>query len=58
MLRILPRINDDVNEEWISDKTRYARSTVCAVSASTRSYVRKRGKLRPAGWAEALTRRI
>ncbi|WP_230293466.1 NADH-quinone oxidoreductase subunit NuoG [Croceicoccus sp. Ery5] len=52
VLRILPRINDDVNEEWIADKSRYA------VDGLTRRrldkvWIRKRGKLEEASWDEA-----
>src|SRR6185369_3608083 len=52
VLRALPRINDDVNEEWISDKARYQ------VDGLTRRrldkvWIRKRGKLVQASWNEA-----
>jgi len=52
VLRALPRINDDVNEEWISDKARYQ------VDGLTRRrldkvWIRKRGKLAEASWDEA-----
>ena len=53
VLRVLPRINDDINEEWISDKTRYACDGL-GRQRLDRPYVRENGKLRPAGWAEAL----
>ena len=53
VLRVLPRINDDVNEEWISDKTRYAVDGLSRQRLD-RPYVRENGKLRPASWAEAL----
>ena len=52
-MRILPRNNDAVNEEWISDKTRH----VCDGLKSQRldtPYIRKDGKLQPASWPEAL----
>ena len=35
VMRILPRVNEDVNEEWISDKTRHVRRRACARSGST-----------------------
>ena len=35
VMRILPRINDDVNEEWISDKTRHVGRRAAARSGST-----------------------
>ncbi len=52
VMRVLPRINDDVNEEWISDKTRYQ------VDGLTRRrldkvFIRKSGKLVEAGWDDA-----
>ncbi|MFN3514329.1 MAG: NADH-quinone oxidoreductase subunit NuoG [Phenylobacterium sp.] len=53
VLRVLPRINDDVNEEWISDKTRYAVDGLSRQRLD-RPYVREAGRLRPASWAEAL----
>ena len=52
VVRVLPRTNDAINEEWISDKTRY----VCdglKVQRLDRAYVRAGGKLRPASWREA-----
>ncbi len=52
VLRILPRINDDVNEEWISDKTRFACDGL-RLQRLDRPYVRENGKLRPARWSEA-----
>jgi NADH-quinone oxidoreductase subunit G len=52
VMRILPRMNELVNEEWISDKTRY-----CVDGLRTqrldRPYVRVDGRLRPVGWQEA-----
>ncbi len=52
VMRILPRINDEVNEEWISDKTRFVWDGL-RTQRLDRPYVRKRGKLVPASWAEA-----
>ncbi len=53
VLRVLPRTNDDVNEEWISDKTRYAVDGL-GRQRLDRPYVRDAaGKLKPATWAEA-----
>ncbi|MDR3510373.1 MAG: NADH-quinone oxidoreductase subunit NuoG [Caulobacteraceae bacterium] len=54
VMRVLPRINDEVNEEWISDKTRYACDGLMRQRLD-RPYVREDGKLRPASWAEALS---
>jgi NADH-quinone oxidoreductase subunit G len=53
VLRVLPRTNDDINEEWLSDKSRYAVDGL-ARQRLDRPYVRENGKLRPATWAEAL----
>jgi NADH-quinone oxidoreductase subunit G len=52
VLRVLPRINDDVNEEWISDKTRYAVDGLQRQRLD-RPYVRVGGRLQPATWAQA-----
>ncbi len=53
VLRILPVINDDVNEEWISDKTRFVWDGL-GRQRLDQPYIRKNGKLAPAGWDEAL----
>jgi NADH-quinone oxidoreductase subunit G len=53
VLRVLPRNNDDVNEEWISDKTRFACDGL-KMQRLDGPYVREAGKLRPASWPEAL----
>jgi NADH-quinone oxidoreductase subunit G len=53
VLRVLPRNNDDINEEWISDKTRYAVDGL-GRQRLDRPYVRDTaGKLKPATWNEA-----
>jgi NADH-quinone oxidoreductase subunit G len=52
VMRVLPRTNDEVNEEWISDKTRYACDGLMRQRLDT-PYVREGGKLRAATWAEA-----
>jgi NADH-quinone oxidoreductase subunit G len=49
VLRVLPRNNDDVNEEWISDKTRFACDGL-RMQRLDHPYVREGGKLRPASW--------
>ncbi len=52
VMRVLPRLNDDVNEEWISDKTRFA----CDGLRSQRldvPMVRRDGRLEPATWDDA-----
>jgi NADH-quinone oxidoreductase subunit G len=53
VLRVLPRTNDEINEEWISDKTRYAVDGLSRQRLD-RPYIREGGRLRPASWAEAL----
>ncbi|WP_427450297.1 NADH-quinone oxidoreductase subunit NuoG [Litorimonas sp. WD9-15] len=53
VLRILPINNDDVNEEWISDKTRFVWDGL-ARQRLDRPFIRENGKLRPANWDEAL----
>ena len=53
VLRILPITNDDVNEEWISDKTRFVWDGL-ARQRLDRPFIREGGALRPAGWDEAL----
>jgi NADH-quinone oxidoreductase subunit G len=52
VLRALPRINDDVNEEWASDKTRHAVDGLTHRRLD-KPYIRKDGKLVVADWAEA-----
>ncbi len=52
VMRVLPRINEDVNEEWISDKTRHQIDGL-RVQRLDEPYVRQDGRLRPATWREA-----
>ncbi len=52
VLRILPRVNDDINEEWISDKTRHVWDGL-RTQRLDRPYVRRDGKLEAASWDEA-----
>jgi NADH-quinone oxidoreductase subunit G len=52
VMRILPRINEWVNEEWISDKTRFVWDGL-RTQRLDRPYVRRKGKLTPANWSEA-----
>ncbi|MDJ0950407.1 MAG: NADH-quinone oxidoreductase subunit NuoG [Alphaproteobacteria bacterium] len=52
VMRILPRLHEDVNEEWISDKTRFAYDGLRRQRLD-RPYVRENGKLREADWREA-----
>jgi NADH-quinone oxidoreductase subunit G len=53
VMRILPRNHDGVNEEWISDKTRFVWDGLRRQRLD-RPYIRENGKLRPATWPEAL----
>ena len=54
VMRILPRNHDGVNEEWISDKTRFIWDGLRRQRLDT-PYIRENGRLRKAGWAEALS---
>jgi NADH-quinone oxidoreductase subunit G len=54
VMRVLPRNNDDVNEEWISDKTRHACDGL-KMQRLDKPYVRVNGKLKAATWEEAFT---
>jgi NADH-quinone oxidoreductase subunit G len=53
VLRILPRINDEVNEEWLGDKSRHSVDGLKRRRLD-RPWIRENGKLRAAGWDEAL----
>ncbi|MBL8591728.1 MAG: NADH-quinone oxidoreductase subunit G [Devosia sp.] len=52
VMRILPRVNEAINEEWISDKTRFIWDGLKSQRLD-RPYVRSGGKLKPASWDEA-----
>ncbi len=52
VMRALPRINDDVNEEWLSDKGRYQVDGLMARRLDS-VFMRKRGKLQKSSWDEA-----
>jgi NADH-quinone oxidoreductase subunit G len=52
VMRILPRTNDEVNEEWISDKTRHIVDGL-RTQRLDQPYVRENGRLRAATWKEA-----
>lgn len=54
VLRILPRVNDEVNEEWLADKSRFSADGLKRRRLD-RPWVKRDGKLRPASWQEALT---
>ena len=50
--RVLPRLNEDINEEWISDKTRYACDGLLKQRLDS-PYIRENGKLKKTTWEEA-----
>ncbi len=52
VMRVLPRLHEDVNEEWISDKARFACDGLNRQRLD-RPYIRVDGKLKPASWDEA-----
>src|ERR671917_1002869 len=52
VMRILPRVNEAINEEWISDKTRQVVDGL-RLQRLDRPFVRENGRLRPASWQEA-----
>ena len=52
VLRVLPVLNEDINEEWISDKTRFACDGLTRQRLD-KPYVRRGGRLQPATWTEA-----
>ncbi len=52
VMRILPRLNEDVNEEWLADKSRFACDGL-KKRRLDRCFVRRHGKLEPASWDEA-----
>ncbi|MBJ7483204.1 NADH-quinone oxidoreductase subunit NuoG [Brevundimonas sp.] len=54
VMRILPRVNEGINEEWLTDKSRYVVDGL-QKRRLDRPYVRENGKLRAASWDEALS---
>jgi NADH-quinone oxidoreductase subunit G len=52
VMRVLPRLNEDINEEWLDDKSRFAYDGLKCQRLDT-PYVRVDGKLKPASWAQA-----
>ena len=52
VLRVLPRINEDINEEWISDKSRYAIDGLSKQRLDI-PYVKVKNKLLPSSWDDA-----
>src|SRR5437868_1464412 len=55
VMRALPRLNEDVNEEWAHDKTRHAVDGLTR-NRLDRPWLRENGKLRPASWDEAFAK--
>ncbi|HTU12769.1 MAG TPA: NADH-quinone oxidoreductase subunit NuoG [Allosphingosinicella sp.] len=55
VMRALPRLNEDVNEEWAHDKTRHAVDGLTR-NRLDRPWLRDNGRLRPASWDEAFAR--
>lgn len=55
VMRILPNYNDEINEEWISDKTRFAYDGL-KNQRLDKPYIRKDGRLVPCSWDEALNK--
>lgn len=53
VMRVLPRTNDDVNEEWINDKTRYAVDGL-KYQRLTTPLIRQGDRFVPASWPEAM----
>ncbi len=53
VLRILPRLHEEINEEWLGDKSRHACDGL-RYQRLDRPFIRKNGKLQPASWEEAL----
>ena len=51
--RVLPRVNEDINEEWISDKTRYACDGLLKQRLDS-PYIRENGRLQKSSWEQAL----
>ena len=54
VMRILPRLNDDVNEEWINDKSRFACDGLRTQRLTT-PLIRRNDQFHPASWEMALT---
>ncbi len=53
VLRILPRLHEDINEEWLSDKSRYACDGL-SIQRLDRPFVKTAGQLQEVSWDEAL----
>ena len=53
VMRILPKLNEEINEEWLSDKGRFSYDGLKAQRLDT-PYLKKNSKLEPAGWQDAI----
>ncbi len=54
VLRVMPRNNDDINEEWLSDRSRFAIDGLKRQRLD-QPYLRQNGKLQPVEWQDALS---
>lgn len=54
VMRIMPTVNEEVNEEWLSDKSRFVWDGL-ARQRLDRPYIKREGRLSPASWSEALS---
>lgn len=55
VMRILPKLNEDINEEWLSDKARFSYDGLKVQRIDT-PYIRQNGKLVEASWDEAISK--
>lgn len=55
VMRILPKLNEDINEEWLSDKARFSYDGL-KVQRIDAPYIRKDGKLVKSSWSEAISK--
>lgn len=55
VMRILPKLNEDINEEWLSDKARFSYDGLKVQRIDT-PYIRKDGKLVKSSWSEAISK--
>jgi NADH dehydrogenase (ubiquinone) Fe-S protein 1 len=53
VMRVIPRLNDDINEEWINDKTRFACDAL-STQRLVNPLIRSEGSFQPATWEQAL----
>lgn len=53
VMRILPKINEDINEEWLGDKSRFAYDGL-KYQRLDRPYIKRDGKFHPVSWSEVI----